>query len=201
MASDESSSTAENKNLPETICAAEPASCTPKVTTEISGVSFHWSKSNLRDLLSVLFIVLFSFFWLAKINGYFDFTGQYNIKSLYVSRRLQDAQLMLDNELKTSWSNKGPNNDDYLIVSFRYPQIINKVEIVSSSSPKLRLVNWDSNPCKRIKFHCQQNKESNVYILEEDTAIKNIGIEIDDIGTKVPWIIEELRFDIRKIKN
>ena len=204
MASDESGSTVENKNLPGTIFAAEPAPCTPKVTAETSGVSFHWSKSNLRDLLSVLFVVLFSFFWLAKINGCFDFTGQYNIKYLHVSRCPQDALFMLDNELKTNWSNKGPNNDDYLIVSFRYPQIINKVEIVSSSSPKLRLVSWDinSHKDKNIKYHCQHDEESNtyVYVLEEEAAIQNIRIEVDDIETRVPWTIEELRFDIKKNK-
>lgn len=189
-----------------TIPAAETATCSHTVQVDSSEVAFSWSKSNFRDILSVLFVVLFCLFWLSKINGYFDFTGRYNIKHLYASRCSYNALLMLDNELKTNWSNKDePHDNDYLIISFRFPQIIDKIEMFSSSSPKLRLVSWDSDSCKNkyIKYHCQHDEGSNVYVyvLEEDKAIQNIRIEVDDIGTKVPWTVEELKFDIRKSKS
>lgn len=206
MADCESSPVAENKDLSEPLLVTENVSCNLTIPTEDPRMDFGWSRSSLRNLFSILFVVLFSFFWLAKINGYFDFTGRYNIKCLRASRYSHGALFMLDDELKTSWSNKeAPHDNDYLIINFRFPQIINRVEIVSSSSPKLKLMSWDSDSCKskNIKYHCQHDKGNNiyVYILEENDAIQNIRIEIDDKGTQVSWTVEELRFDIIKSKN
>ena len=162
------------------------------------------SNKNFKNEVLWFVLALLVLFWFIflflKINGHFDFSSKYGIKSLW-AKEGYNCQMVIDGDGNTTWGILYDEHSlgDVFKFEFVESRTITSVSIINNSEfpqPTVRiLVSEDGANYTNVDYTCTEDAETSsyFYVLEYEVDTKYIEFEYNNSETG-RWPITEVEF-------
>lgn len=150
---------------------------------------------NSGLVIVAIILIIFSVFYVLKINGYFDFSSNYNIKRIIASRDQDFTQSMIDGEEETVWGDpviwEEPLADpgDYIYIEFVKKRKISSIYMSGMIPEDIHFYYTEGSVEKEISY----NKNGRVYSFDKRIMSNNIKIVLGANSSDNRWVIQELK--------